>query len=425
MARRQRRRRTRPVPRPLCPRSASASRPARVHPAATLAPSAPQVAAQLRALCPSAVLHGTSSCRGCITNEGQQRLGLLGIHDPHGRYASGLGRGAAAAATAREAGRAAARSALANAGEGVLHEMPSVALINGAPGAEEEVLRGVEDVLGSGVIAVGGSCADDAYDGSWWCCSASPAAAAAEVASDGVAVTVLWPSVRAQLISSSCFEPTAARGVATRAEGRVLWEVDGVPAAEWYARHGDADFGRELELARAAAAAAAAAAPGAPPPPPRNVLDVTTLGPLGRRAAALGSDSLALAAADLTLVHPARLVPFADDPAKFGLENFASFEPGDAVVLMGAQRGLETLETHPQNVMGSEGLARGTAGCLVVYCAGCALKIEARLQRVAEAFSYSLERPFVGMFTYGEQFRTRAGANQHANLMYAVLAFGD
>ena len=109
----------------------------------------------------------------------------------------------------------------------------------------------------------------------------------------------------------------------------------------------------------------------------------------------------------------------------FGLENFASFEPGDAVVLMGAQRGLETLETHPQNVMGSEGLARGTAGCLVVYCAGCALKIEARLQRVAEAFSYSLERPFVGMFTYGEQFRTRAGANQHANQMYAVLAFGD
>ena len=81
----------------------------------------------------------------------------------------------------------------------------------------------------------------------------------------------------------------------------------------------------------------------------------------------------------------------------FGLETFASFEPGDAVVLMGAQRGLETLEAHPQNVMGSEGLARGTAGCLVVYCAGCALKIEARLQRVAEAFSYSLERPFVGI----------------------------
>ena len=40
--------------------------------------------------------------------------------------------------------------------------MPAVALINGAPGAEEEVLRGVEDELGGGVIAAGGSCADDA-----------------------------------------------------------------------------------------------------------------------------------------------------------------------------------------------------------------------------------------------------------------------
>ena len=147
---------------PFCPRSAS--HPARVHPAPTLAPSAPQVAAQLRALCPSAVLHGTSSCRGCITDDGQRRLRrLLGIHDPHGRYASGLGRGAAAAVSAREAGRAAARSALTNAGEGVLHEMPAVALINGAPGAEEEVLRGVEDELGGGVIAAGGSRADDAY----------------------------------------------------------------------------------------------------------------------------------------------------------------------------------------------------------------------------------------------------------------------
>ena len=90
-----------------------------------------------------------------------------------------------------------------------------------------------------------------------------------------------------------------------------------------------------------------------------------------------------------------------------------------------AQSGKETLETHPQSVMGSEGLAQGTVGCLVVYCAGCALKIEDRLQKVAQAFSYSLERPFVGMFPYGEQFRNRAGANQHANLMYAVLAFGD
>ena len=295
-----------------------------------------------------------------------------------------------------------------------MNEMPVVALINGAPGAEEEVVRGVEDVLGTEILTVGGSCADEAMDSSWWVFSSSPVAAA-EVAKDGVAVTVMWPSVRTQLVTSSCFEPTAARGVATRADGRTLWEVDGIPAAEWYAQNGSSEFVRELEAAQATAAGS----------PPRDVLEVTTLGPLGRRLASVGSNTMALAPSDLTLVHPAKLVPFPDDHAKFGLEGFANFATGDTVVLMGAQRGLETLETHPQSVMGTEGLAYGTAGCLVVYCAGCARKIEASLQRVAESFSYSLERPFVGMFTYGEQFRTRAGANQHANLMYAVLTFGD
>ncbi len=381
-----------------------------------------EVAAQLRALCPSAVLHGTSSCRGCITDDGgQHKLGLLGIYDPQGRYASAIGHGASSPATAREAGRAAARGALALAGDAFMNEMPVAALVNGAVGAEEEVLKGVEEVLGTDVIIVGGSCADEQMDGSWWVCSSSPAPGSrwgktAQVATDGVAVTVMWPSVRTKLVSSSCFEPTAARGVATRADGRTLWEVEGTPAAEWYAQHGGAAFGKELEAARAAAGSGA---------PPRSVLDVTTLGPLGRRPAALGADAVALAASDVTLVHPAKLVPFPEAPTSFGLENFADFETGDAVVLMGAQSGKETLETHPQSVMGSEGLAQGTVGCLVVYCAGCALKIEDRLQKVAQAFSYSLERPFVGMFPYGEQFRNRAGANQHANLMYAVLAFGD
>ena len=54
----------------------------------------------------------------------------------------------------------------------------------------------------------------------------------------GDAITLMWPSVRVQLMVSSCFEPSAARGMATRVEGRTLWEVDGEGAAEWYARHG-------------------------------------------------------------------------------------------------------------------------------------------------------------------------------------------
>ena len=70
---------------------------------------------------------------------------------------------------------------------------------------------------------------------------------------------------------------------------------------------------------------------------------------------------------------------------------------------------------------------------LMGYCGGCALAIGNELQSVAQSFQNSLGggavdeqgtgRPFLGMFTYGEQCRMADGRNQHVNLMYAVLAF--
>ena len=126
------------------------------------------VATMLHGLCPSAVIHGTSSCRGCITSDGHEAFGLLGIVDPDGRYAVGMSRGATDAATAREAGRAAAQSALDAVRPTHLLEMPAVAVINGAPLCEELVLQGIEDVLRGEVPVIGGSSADEVLDGSWW-----------------------------------------------------------------------------------------------------------------------------------------------------------------------------------------------------------------------------------------------------------------
>jgi hypothetical protein len=341
-------------------------------------------------------------------------------------------------------------------------------LVSAAPGAEEEVLLGIEDILRKDVLIVGGSCADQTFDGSWWVSAASPGALpaggpgsgvggvarrpSAFVLSDGVAVTLMWPSVRVQLMMSSCFEPSAARGVATRVEGRTLWEVDGEGAADWYARHGGAAFRAQLERAKQQL----------PSDGPVNVLAETTLGPLGRSVSSTleaagegvapllpsrqGSALLPspspqvinpsartlddLRASDLTLVHPARIVRYEGDlessSAQHGLECFANFTTGDAVVLMAAQQGLDTLTSHPSNVMSLMDAPERVRGCLVVYCAGCAQAIgDARLDEVVGAFSSALHHPFFGVFTYGEQCRTSSGANRHVNLMYSVLAFGD
>ena len=162
------------------------------------------------------------------------------------------------------------------------------------------------------------------------------------------------------------------------------------------------------------------------------MLAETTLGPLGRSATDPSARTLDdLQAADLTLVHPARIVRcnggLDSSAVQHGLECFANFTPGDAVVLMAAQQGLDTLTSHPSNVMSLMCASpERVRGCLVVYCAGCAQAIgDARLEEVVGSFSSALHHPFFGVFTYGEQCRTSSGANRHVNLMYSVLAFGD
>ena len=381
----------------------------------------------LHSLCPSAVIHGTSSCRGCITSDGLT-FGCLGLSIPMGTILP-ASRGATDAATARDAGRAAAQSAL-NAARLThsVRDMPAVAVINGAPTCEELVLQGIEDVLGDEVPVIGGSSADEALDGSWWGFAimprdhpsappaASPAAAAAGstsmiegVASDAVVVSLMWPSVSTKSqVMSSAFQPTAARGTITRAEGRVIHEIDGQSAAQVYANwSATPSFCTKLREMESGGGA-------------QGVLADTTLHPLGREKSGNGGDNFH------SLVHPARILDGG------GLECFADCKEGETLVLMAAQQGLDTLVHHPTRVMQSAGIARdGLRGCLVIYCGGCAIAIEHKLQAVAQSFADSLGGgsvngdgggpPFLGMFTYGEQCHTTR--NHHVNLMYAVLAF--
>ena len=69
-------------------------------------------------------------------------------------------------------------------------------------------------------------------------------------------------------------------------------------------------------------------------------------------------------------------------------------------MLMAAQQGVDTLSSHPSNVMSLMDASERVRGCLVIYCAGCAGAIgESRLDEVAGAFSSALHHPFFGLFT--------------------------
>jgi amino acid adenylation domain-containing protein len=337
-----------------------------------------EVLALLETLAPFAVIHGTTGCKGALTERGNATVGLLGIHDPEGRYTCGITAGAGDPSTARAAAKSSVRQALERTPR---HVNPACVLLAVAPGSEEEVLAGVEEVLGPDVPVLGGSTAANG-----WQMGRMPHTAG-KAAADSVAITLLWPSVPTRLVFSSCYQPTAARGVITEVTGRSIVSIDGKPAADVYAAWTKSSaFRAKLRAA------------------PADVLAETTLAPLARK---LGDGSFCN-------VHPASV------HTDGSLTCYADCHVGDDLVLMRSTPQL--LGKHPCSVLASAA-DMAASGALIMYCAGCMLQIESEIDAVAQDFASSLRQPFLATFPFGEQGR-EGGKNRHGNLMYAVLLFG-
>ncbi len=96
------------------------------------------------------------------------------------------------------------------------------------PGHEEEILAGIESVLGPNVPVLGGSAADNAVLGNW---SVIGNGAGSR---EGVAVSAVFPSCEPGYSFHSGYSATSHFGIVTRAKDRVLQEIDGRPAARVY-----------------------------------------------------------------------------------------------------------------------------------------------------------------------------------------------
>ena len=127
----------------------------------------PRLLAALRELAPSVILHGGTSCQGIMDNTGYHSregyaLGLWGLVDPGGSYGVGM---AEIGSTPREAGAAAIQQAIEQSGR--TGEPPQLVWLGSAPGNEEEILQGIEDVIGNRVPIAGGTSADNDVAGQW------------------------------------------------------------------------------------------------------------------------------------------------------------------------------------------------------------------------------------------------------------------
>jgi len=341
---------------------------------------------------PGAAVIGGSSCRGamtemrCAVGEAEPAIGLFGLHDPDGAFGVGS---APLGTDARTAAAAAAEAALTASGR--VWEAPALAWVCAAPGQEGAVIEGIQDVLGTEVPILGGSSADNDVAGQWWQLGAGQALRG------GVVVAVLFPSGRIGHAFQSGYEPAGPRGRASRVEGREILEIDGAPAAATYGAWTDGRI-------------------AVPPGEVRTILGESTWAPLARDMGEV--EGLPF----LLLAHPAQTT------ARGGLTTFADVPEGAELRLMaGTEVGLlSRIGRVAEEAAESAGLTpHSVAGALAIYCGGCMLAVEPRMEEVAGALRTALPGvPFLGGFTFGEQGRSVTGANLHGNLMISVIVFG-
>jgi hypothetical protein len=350
-----------------------------------------QLAEGLSSLAPGVPVHGGTSCQAVMTREGFHThkgfaLGLWAVLDPDGSYGVGCAR---LGGTPRRSAVRALETALEHGDR--VGEVPALVWLNGAPGFEEEVLLGIEDVVGPQVPVTGGSTADDSVAGKWrQICNG-------QVYEDAVVVTAMLPSCEVATQFQSGYEPTEQGGRVTRAGGRTLYEIDGRPAAQVY-----------NEWTRGALSDTL--------PDGGSIVKQTTLLPLGREVGRIGRIPY------FSLTHPNQATP------NGALTLFTDVQVGNEVRLMRGSR--ESLASRAGRVarsaVSSDPESGRLLGAIMTYCTGCMLTIRDRMPEVVREVGDALQQaPFIGLFTLGEQGCFLGGENRHANLMITIATFRE
>lgn len=333
-------------------------------------------------------VHGASSCKGVMTQQGildagDDAIGVFALWDRAGAFGSAM---EPLGDCARTAARMATQAALRRAGRS--GEVPEIVWLAATPGQEEAVLDGVRDLVGTKALIVGGSAADSAVSGAWSVFSSD------DISADGVVVSVLFTSTPVSSVYASGYAPTNRRGIVTAAHGRRLLEIDGRPAAEVYRQW----CGHAIDQQAADRA---------------GFLVDSALAPLGRKL----SDHEGIES--FLMAHPAGFGPDGS------LDVFADVIVGEELHLMTGSR--DSLVHRAGRIARQcrDGLAQGVpAGALVVYCGGCMMAVRERMSEVVSGLNASLGgAPFLGLFTFGEQGEILDHGARHANLMISCTAF--
>jgi hypothetical protein len=346
---------------------------------------------------------GGTSSGGLMTDAGMARddaIGLLVIDDPGGEF--GVASGGFDGAAPAEIAKRVLNEALANCG--CTGQLPDLIWVYQTPGREEDVVRGLRDVVQDHCPIIGGTAADNDCRGHWQILGPEGPL------TEGVVIAVMFPSAPISFAFQGGYEPAGPNGtitsigfhtggqsgVVTAGSGRDILTIDGAPAADIYNQWAQDSIHDKLDTGG-------------------SILAETTMFPLAIDVGDVDGFSQYL------LIHPESVLPAR------GLRTFREVEVGMRVHAMRGER--EQLVARAGRVVEYARMKLPTnentvAGAIVVYCGGCKLAVGDEISAVASTVSRSLDgAPFIGCFTFGEQGFLR-DHNVHGNLMISAIVFG-
>lgn len=350
----------------------------------------------VRSLLGDVQVYGGTSCLCVQTEEGlhvgdKGSLALLAVSTENITFGVG-GVGIDNFSSAREAGKAAIQAAISAAGkEG---EIPKICLMTAAPGKEEEILAGIEEVIGKDVPVLGGSSGDNDITGKW------KQFANDRVYSNGISLTAIYTDLKIGWALEAGYERSEYRGIITKAEGRTIYEIDNQPAAEVYNNWtGGKVVAEELETGG-------------------TILHSTTYYPLAKILKNEGKECT-------ISIHPLSI-----NASDHSLEVFANVEEGDDVLLMHGdwELLLNRCQKTPTKALESESLSKEDVSFAIYdFCAGTMLAIpeDERPKMPALVKNAIGDAPFIGTFTFGEQGHIPGVGNYHSNLVNWMVVFTE
>lgn len=297
--------------------------------------------------------------------------------------------------SAHAASKAAVLNAIASAGK-YQNETPQVILITPTQGIEEEIIDGIEEVVGKDAIILGGT-------------AGGPSLAVFgenEVYENGVSLAVIYTDLPIGWTFEGGFDVRGQHsGIATKVEGQGIVEIDNRPALDVYNEWLDGEIDTLYQQVGK----------------PDVIRDLLTLHPLYRKYTSPDGQDYFL------FSHP---WPKDDTLTERVVMTSTKIKEGERIYL--SQGTWETLVNRignlPEDAKVNGGINASTKPILGIgiVCAGVMGTIpENEREKLPLLINYENNNaPFIATFTWGEQGHFTGVGNKHGNLLTSFLVIG-